>query len=551
MKTNRSTNSRFTCIALTLLLGLGTHDLSAQITANDDAAPYTGWLTGTNYGFGFQPWVQEQTGTGGGNYTGFFLGNGGDAVASTNGNAWGMYANGSSGTNASEAFRGISNSLPVNATFKIRWHNKGIGSSGANVGGFSLRNGNTTNLMTASTFYNGDGARFAMYYLGGGTDNYLIEDNNGINTIPLGFGSSPFQIEFTLLPGDLYNLAIKNAAGTVLLYSATGQQLAGSGTIDSVALYAFQTGGDQIFNNMEIFYTPPQIENLSPTNGSIYVSAAGNPLTFDVTSIASTIFSNKIQLTLNGVVQSGANWTVFSSGTASNHVVLNTPLQDNTVYTGTIMATNVNGNSTTNNFSFNTWLTSPYNLYVAAEDYNFDGGLWYDNFSYPQPNSAYQGYPGSNGIDYLITYSLAGTNNTYRGANGGDDLPSLETCTDVDYNNVANALGFQYNLSYIQNGEWEDYTRQMSNVTYTVYARMAGYRFQPHHADGTHGGADGEFLQPTTGFAGHLCLPANRRAAELDLRAVEGFLQQPGADQAAGHQTPSASPTSATVAATT
>ena len=48
--------------------------------------------------------------------------------------------------------------------------------------------------------------------------------------------------------------------------------------------------------------------------------------------------------------------------------------------------------------------------------------------------------------------------------------------TDVDHNGFA-AAGFPpYDLDFIQNSEWEDYTRQLSNnVTYAVYARMAGF----------------------------------------------------------------------------
>ena len=38
----------------------------------------------------------------------------------------------------------------------------------------------------------------------------------------------------------------------------------------------------------------------------------------------------------------------------------------------------------------------------------------------------------------------------------------------------------QYNLSYIQNGEWLDYTRQLSNnVTYAVYCPHGGIWRQP------------------------------------------------------------------------
>ncbi len=465
-------------IFLALAISLAAGNVSAQIFASDSALPYTSWSTTTNHGFGFLPWVQAQTGTGGGNYTGFFLGNTGDPIASTNGNAWGIYANGSSGTNAAEAFRAFSNSLPVTATFSISWHNKGIGNSITNVCGFNLRNGNNTNLMTASNFIF-DGSRFSIYYLAGISDNFTVYDGNGANAIPLGFSSNPFQVQFTLLAdGNSYNLTILNAAGTAVLYSSTDQPLTGSGTIDSVALYAFQTSGNQVFNNMQIFYSPPQIINLQPANGSVYV-ASDSQLSFDVTSVASTVASNHIQLVLNGVTVTGANWTVTGSGTASNHVVLNTPLQANAVYTGAITATDADGNSSTNNFTFNTWLTAPNNIYLESGDYNFQGGSWINNFSFPQPNQDYSdvsdgGLFGTNGVDYQI-FNLAGTNNAYR----PNDLPAMQPATDVDQDNFAANSFQQYNLSYIQNGEWLNYTRQLSNVTYAVYARMAGFGGNP------------------------------------------------------------------------
>ena len=93
----------------------------------------------------------------------------------------------------------------------------------------------------------------------------------------------------------------------------------------------------------------------------------------------------------------------------------------------------------------------------------------------PQPNSAYQDSSGANGIDYL-EYDLAGTNNPYRPV----ICPQVENCTDADHDKSRRRNSFQdYDLSYIQNGEWEDYTRHMSNMTYTVYARMAGFGDNP------------------------------------------------------------------------
>ena len=119
---------------------------SAQIYAADDATLYTTWTNGMNLGFGLGPWTLDQTGTDGlGDYTGFFIGHPG-SIGSTNGNAWGMYANGVGGNNAAVAYRAFSNSLATATVFKIKWQSYGISTSNPNsVGGFSLRNGNATN----------------------------------------------------------------------------------------------------------------------------------------------------------------------------------------------------------------------------------------------------------------------------------------------------------------------------------------------------------------------------------------------------------------------
>ncbi len=459
------------CIAVAVLAGFNLNRASAQIFANDDAGVYAGWNTGTNYGFGFQPWVLYNT-NGGTGFGGHFLGNG-EAIGSTNGNYWGMYANQSS-TAASEAFRGFSNSMPVNATFKIRWHNTGIGNNTYNVGGFSLRTGNATNLLDANSFLS-DSPVFAFYYLGGISDNFDVYDGNGVNTVPLGFGSgsSGLTILVTILPGNMYNLIVENGAGTSVLWSTNAQPLVGSGTIDSVAQFAFDTDGNQNFNDQEIFFLAPQIVNLAPANGATYVPAA-TPLTFAVTSSSSTIVSNNIHLMLNGIVQT--NLTDIGSGTSSNSVVLNTSLPDNQVINGTIVAVDQSGNSSTNTFSFNTWDTAPNNIYVEASDYNYGGGLWLNNFTTPQPNQNYGQFDllGISNIDYLVFNPP--TNNAYR--NG--DAPELEAATDVDHNNFANNGFTPYNLGFIDNGEWEDYTRNFSNnVTYAVYARMAGFGNNP------------------------------------------------------------------------
>ena len=471
MKTN---TLLLTCFTLALCAGLSDNRAAAQIIANDDAAAYTSWPSSTNTGFGFGPWVMYNTGGAGGTtgFAGTYLGNGG-VVASTNGNYWGSYAN-SAATAAAEEFRAFSNSLPVNATFKVRWHNTGIGFGTGNVGGFNLRNGDNTNLQTSVSFLN-DGSLFSIYYIGGDGDNYAVYDGNGVNPIPISFNtgnSGGLTVEVTLLPNSQYNLLVENAAGTTVLWSTNNQPLAGGGTIDSVALFDFDASGDQNFNDTEIFYLAPQVQNLTPANGTIY-APYDSQLSFAVTSAASTISSNNIQLILNGAAQTGAAWTVTGSGTSSNQVTLNGPLQANLVYNGMIIATDAAGNSSTNTFSFNTWLTEPYNIYVEAADYNYQGGQFVDNFSNPEPNQNYGAFDllGTQGTDYSVT-TEAGEANAYRSG----DLPGTEPATDVDHDNFA-ANGFTaYDLDYNENGNWEDYTRELSNnVTYAVYARMATF----------------------------------------------------------------------------
>lgn len=472
MKTN---TFLLTCFTFALCAGLSNNRAAAQVIAKDDAGVYTNWANGDNAGFGFQPWVMYNAGYGNSNgYAGTFLGNGGDPVDSTNGNYWGTYANGAA-TAATEEFRALSNSLPVNATFGIRWHNTGIGFAANNAAGFNLRNGDDTNLQTSATFLS-DGSRFSFYYIGGGSDNYVVYDGNGVNPVPIGFGpgnSEGLTVDVTLLPNNQYNLLIENAAGTAVLWSTNAQPLAGSGTIDSVALYTFDTGGNQNFNDPEIFYLAPQVQNLTPANGAVY-APYDSQLSFAVTSTGSTISSNNIQLILNGVAQTGAAWTVTGSGTSSNQVTLNGPLQANLVYNGTIIATDAAGNSSTTTFSFNTWLNEPYNIYAEAADYNYSGGQWVDNFANPEPNQDYGSFDllGIQGTDYLVATNIAGQANAYRAG----DLPGTEQATDVDHDNFA-ANGFPaYDLDYNENGNWEDYTRQFSNnVTYAVYARMATF----------------------------------------------------------------------------
>jgi hypothetical protein len=469
MKTNITLQSLAIFTGVALLAGAGS--ARAQVYAYDDASGYFGaagnaaWLfsTTTNGGYGFMPWVFTKQGS---DFQGFYVGN--PSGISTNGNAWGMYANGPTANDSAAAYRSFSNSLPVNAVFTLRWSNHGIGNAG-HQGGFSLRNGNA-NASTADTE---TGSRFDFYFVGGGLNSFSISDGNGPVYINLPFASGPFQVEFTLLTADTYRFVIKDPTGVNVITSFDNQPLAGAGTIDSVALYALQTDGDQVFNRMAIYSSslvPPDIAIVSPTNGSVY-QPTSTSIAFNVTSAVSGVSSNNVKLALNGV-----NVTNLSfSGTTASWAVTATPvLTDNVTYNGTITAVDANGNHATNTFTFNTWRSD--NPFIEAADYNYSSGN-FPNPAFPDVNDSLFANLGSNGVDYL-EYDTTGT--THPNAYRPGDLPQVEASADtVDHAGyIANSLPI-YNLGFIERFEWENYTRVMSNQTYAVYARMAGFGNNP------------------------------------------------------------------------
>jgi polygalacturonase len=368
--------TRFWWVALLTGLGLA-HSAQAQCLAYDDAGNYqksANWTNTSNQGFGFGPWSFSTSGSGS---HGFYLNNGYAIRSVTNvagtdytNCSWGVYANGN-GANKTVAFRGFAatNSLTTDAAFKLQWMSEGVGSTTANLAGFVLRNGNATNGVIDCT----TGARFQYYYAGGGVNSYLVSDGDGVTNIGLPFASgggpsAGMNCEFVLESADTYRFVVRSAANNAVLAFLDGRHLAGSGTIDSAALFDFQTTADNNFNRMQIVAAaslPPLIRNVLPANGSIFVKPAAGSITFEVDSPNSTIASADVTLTLNGVAQSLA----FSTNGPTQQLLASNalPLATNAQLSATILAVDANGNSATNTFSFNTTQTN---------------SLWYDVRNY-------------------------------------------------------------------------------------------------------------------------------------------------------------------------
>ncbi|MDB6122276.1 MAG: hypothetical protein JWQ71_1269 [Pedosphaera sp.] len=475
---------------------------TAQTNAYDDAYhyPYASatWYAafntapGVNFGFGFTPWVVLTNSTaspaGGGrgftttrnatptvpalplissptNYSNLDpnLGPVGSPPGNNNAaHAWGLFANGN-GINTTVAYRGFSNSLDTTVAFKLDFESQGVGSTSTKFGGFFLRNGNATNATSDYV----TGHRFAFYYVGGGSNSFVFWDGNGVQYIGIPFASNPLSCEFTLKAGDTYRFVVKSLASGAILSILDGLPLANSGTIDSVALIANQTDANQNFNRMQIVstsLTPPTILNVSPTNGSIFVDPLSK-VTFEVDSVASTIRGSSVTFKLNGVTQTGLTFNTTGS-TNQLFATNNTALLANVLYNASIIVADANGNTATNNFTFNTF--SPTNLAIDAEDYNYNGGAFFPN---PVPN-AYFGLLGSNGVDYSES-DLTGVNNV-SGYRAGD-LPQtlLVTGDPYDHAGFLAAGATDYELGFTDANEWQNFTRNLANTNYTVYARAA------------------------------------------------------------------------------
>ncbi len=470
---------------------------NAQLLAYDDAGNYrvsANWTNGSNQGFGFQPWVIA---TNGPNSHGSYVGSANNPMfviaTITNFNSvnytdiFGIYANGASGVNDTTAFRGFNNPLGTN-TFKIQWGSRGAGNTTITGGtvvhgwcGFTLRNGNVTNSPTDFQ----TGARFYLYFQDGNNPSTLYigdgSPNNPTSVPNTSFSdlgrqniTNAVEAEITVgADGNSYHLVLKDCVRNRTLYTLDSTLAPGTGTsVDSVALFCHETTGDQIYNHLQIAtptLIPPSIVNVEPTNGTLYLPpGTGTPVTFEVDSFNSTVASNFVTLTLNGVAQNSGLFST-TSPTTQLFATYTPNLVANTLYTMVITAQDANGNVVTNTSNFNTFL--PGNLYVDASDYNYNGGQYIDNLA---PTNGFTNLEGVDGVDF---YDYTGTNNAlYRPADQPQilELDDAITGDPIDHANERANNFTVYNVGFTDIGEWQNFTRTVPAATnYSIYTRAA------------------------------------------------------------------------------
>ena len=131
----------------------------------------------------------------------------------------------------------------------------------------------------------------------------------------------------------------------------------------------------------------PVFYNIYPNGSSLYQETSR--LTFTALATAGVVASN-IVVTVDGVIQTNLSFSGPSTSLngAFPGLTLNRP------HTATLKMTDNSGLTASTTFNFDTF--NPTNYTFDADDYNYDGGKFFDN---PQ-HGAYAGLSGIDGIDY-------------------------------------------------------------------------------------------------------------------------------------------------------
>ena len=204
----------------------------------------------------------------------------------------------------------------------------------------------------------------------------------------------------------------------------------------------------------------PIINNLYPNGVKLFQST--NQLSFAANSPAG-IATNSIVVTVNGVDVSSS--LVFG-GFSTNRSVSFTGLQSYSNYVAVVTVTDLNGNFATTTVSFDTYTPPAFSW--EAEDYDYNGGLFFDN---PQTN-AYAGL--TNAVAEVDFHDVNGNSaNAYRNVGGIGDTTSTEQTSD-GLRNPYDSTGFaDYNVGFFAPTAWFNYTRHYPAGSYNVYGRLA------------------------------------------------------------------------------
>ncbi|MDB6112689.1 MAG: hypothetical protein JWR69_4439 [Pedosphaera sp.] len=208
----------------------------------------------------------------------------------------------------------------------------------------------------------------------------------------------------------------------------------------------------------------PSITGVYPDGLVLFEST--NKFVFTASSATTTISTNSIQLTLNGT---NVSTNLVFSGSPASWNVSYTGLLPSQSYVAVMTVTDANGNTAASTLNIDTY--NPL-LVWEAEDFDFNSGFFIDNpvpTTGPAANS-YYGLVGSEAIDEHATPPYAGGSaNNYRPA----DHIATTLVTDAARQQFLTAGAPDYNIGFLGNGYWQNYTKTFPTGTFNIYTRAA------------------------------------------------------------------------------
>ncbi len=225
----------------------------------------------------------------------------------------------------------------------------------------------------------------------------------------------------------------------------------------------------------------PTISNVFPDGLVLFEPT--NKLVFKASSAVTTINTNSIRLNLNGTDVSSN--LVFSGGPSTWNVAYN-GLSINSAYTAVISVTDASGGNASSTVKIDTY--NPV-LQVEAEDFDFDPnqspissgtGLRFIDNPVPSTNALANSYFGQVGNELIdengnlngnALSTLPGYNTDNYRVN--DRIMTSLLLTDAKRQQFVTAGANDYNLGFMGNGFWQEYTRTWPSGTFNVYGRMA------------------------------------------------------------------------------
>ncbi len=189
-----------------------------------------------------------------------------------------------------------------------------------------------------------------------------------------------------------------------------------------------------------------------------------NTFSFTVTSFGSSFPANGIGLTLDG--NDVSSNLVISGSTSTKNVVYPGLLPD-AIHVAIIAVTNVLGNGILVTNHFDTF--SEANYMVEAEDFDFDGGQYFDDV----PPNYYTGSGATTNIDFQHI-TLDGEQFVYRSGGIPEDFLNFPIQHDLVRSNFVYWGGIDYVLTYFAGTDWANYTRTYPTGSFYVYIRSSG-----------------------------------------------------------------------------